>query len=161
MRTGARSAATAPACGGRRGIDAAQMRSHRGPDRIANGLALCALHHRLFDRGALGVDEDLRILVSQHVTLREPEAPVPVMGLVGEPMRPPQPGYDAPATSFMRWHYRNLFVGPQRHPARPGGGSRGPSARAKLPVASPCRSVVGVSIVGRWRSRLGAFCRPT
>ena len=102
------------------GIDAAhvQMRSHRGPDRIDNGLALCVLHHRLFDRGALGLDEDLRILVSQHMTLREPEAPVPVMGLVGEPMRPPQPGYDAPATSFVRWHYRNLFVGPQRHPAR-------------------------------------------
>ena len=38
------------------GIDAAhvQMRSHRGPDRIDNGLALCVLHHRLFDRGALG-----------------------------------------------------------------------------------------------------------
>ena len=76
------------------GIDAAhvQMRSHRGPDRIDNGLALCVLHHRLFDRGALGLDEDLRILVSQHMTLREPEAPVSVMVLAGESMRPPQPG---------------------------------------------------------------------
>ena len=101
------------------GIDAAhvQMRSHRGPDRIDNGLALCVLHHRLFDRGGLGLDEDLRILVSQHMMLLEPEVPVPVMGLVGEPMRLPQPGYDAPATSFVRWHFRNLFIGPQRQPA--------------------------------------------
>ena len=102
------------------GIDAAhvQMRSHRGPDRIDNGLALCVLHHRLFDRGALGLDEDLRILVSQHMMLREEESPVPVKKLVGALMRRPQPGYDTPAVSHVRWHYRNLFVGPQRQPAR-------------------------------------------
>ena len=102
------------------GIDAAhvQMRSHRGPDRIDNGLALCVLHHRLFDRGALGLDEDLRILVSQHMILREEESPVPVKELVGAPIRRPQPGYDTPAVSHVRWHYRNLFVGPQRQPAQ-------------------------------------------
>ena len=98
------------------GVDAAhvKMRSHSGPDRIDNGLALCALHHRLFDRGALGLNEDRRILVSQHMMLREHESPVPVKDLAGAPMRPPQPGYDAPSVSFIRWHYRNLFVGPQR-----------------------------------------------
>ena len=98
------------------GVDAAhvKMRSHSGPDRIDNGLALCALHHRLFDRGALGLNEDRRILVSQHMMLREDESPVPVKDLAGAPMRPPQPGYDAPAVSFVKWHYRNLFVGPQR-----------------------------------------------
>ena len=101
------------------GLDAAhvKMRSHSGPDRIDNGLALCALHHRLFDRGALGLDEDLRILVSQHMMLREDESPVPVKELVGAPMRLPQPGHEAPAVRFVKWHYRNLFVGPERQPA--------------------------------------------
>ena len=98
------------------GIDAAhvKMRSHSGPDRIDNGLALCALHHRLFDRGALGLDEDRQILVSQHMMLREDESPVPIKDLAGAPMRLPQPGYEAPAVPFVRWHYRNLFVGPER-----------------------------------------------
>ena len=102
------------------GVDAAhvKMRSHSGPDRIDNGLALCALHHRLFDRGAIGLDEDRRILVSQQLMLREDEAPVPVKDLAGESMRQPQPGYKAPAVSFVRWHFRYLFVGPQRQPAR-------------------------------------------
>ena len=97
-------------------VDAAhvKMRSHTGPDRIDNGLALCALHHRLFDRGALGLDEALRILVSQHMMLREEESPVPVKALTGERMRLPQPGYQAPAISFVRWHRRNLFIGPER-----------------------------------------------
>ena len=101
------------------GVDAAhvKMRSHSGPDRIDNGLALCALHHRLFDRGALGLDEDLRILVSQHMMTREDESPVPIKELVGVPIRRPQPGYDSPAKSFVSWHYRNLFVGPERQPS--------------------------------------------
>lgn len=100
------------------GVDAAhvKMRSHSGPDRIENGLALCALHHRLFDRGALGLDLDLRILVSQHMMTREAESPVPIKELVGAPMRRPQAGYDSPAKSFVSWHYRNLFVGPERQP---------------------------------------------
>ena len=98
------------------GVDAAhvKMRSHSGPDRIDNGLALCALHHRLFDRGALGLDGNLRILVSQHMMLREEESPVPMKELVGAPMRRPQPGYEAPAARFVRWHHRNFFIGPER-----------------------------------------------
>ena len=58
--------------GGPVAVDAAhvKMRSKSGPDRIDNGLALCALHHRLFDRGGLGLNEDLRILVSQHMIVR-------------------------------------------------------------------------------------------
>jgi hypothetical protein len=35
------------------GVDAAHIRwhAHGGPDEVPNGLALCALHHRLFDHG--------------------------------------------------------------------------------------------------------------
>lgn len=38
-------------------LDAAHIRWHaaEGPDSLDNGLALCALHHRLFDHGALTV----------------------------------------------------------------------------------------------------------
>lgn len=98
------------------GVDAAhvKMRSHSGPDRIDNGLALCALHHRLFDRGALGLSENLRILVSQHMMTREDESPVPIKQLVGAPMRLPQAGYSAPNIAFIRWHNANLFVAPAR-----------------------------------------------
>ncbi len=38
------------------GIEAAHVRwwAFGGPDDLDNGLALCSLHHKLFDRGALG-----------------------------------------------------------------------------------------------------------
>ena len=44
------------------GIEAAHVRWHsqQGPDEIANALALCALHHALFDLGVLGITEDRR-----------------------------------------------------------------------------------------------------
>jgi len=38
------------------GVDAAHIRwhAHGGPDEVPNGLALCGLHHRLFDHGPMG-----------------------------------------------------------------------------------------------------------
>jgi putative restriction endonuclease len=48
------------------GIDAAHVRwfTFDGPDDLDNGLALRALHHKLFDLGAIGLDLSLRALVS-------------------------------------------------------------------------------------------------
>ena len=36
-----------------------------GPDKLDNGLALCSLHHKLFDRGALGLSHEHEIQVSE------------------------------------------------------------------------------------------------
>ena len=43
----------------------------RGPVRIENGPTLCVQHHQLFDFGALGLDRNHRILVSEHLNLSE------------------------------------------------------------------------------------------
>jgi putative restriction endonuclease len=34
---------------------------------VDNGLALCSLHHKLFDYGAFGLSDDYSVLVSQKV----------------------------------------------------------------------------------------------
>lgn len=102
-------------------VDAAhvKMRSHSGPDDIANGLALCVLHHRLFDRGALGLNEDLRVLVSQQMIVRETRALMPLVDLVGRRIDLPQSGYDPPHPNYVNWHYENIFVEPPRVIATP------------------------------------------
>ena len=38
-----------------------------GPSNVRNGLALCVLHHRLFDRGAFTVVADFRVIVAAQV----------------------------------------------------------------------------------------------
>ncbi|HSR51063.1 MAG TPA: HNH endonuclease, partial [Acidobacteriota bacterium] len=51
-------------------IEAVHIKWHQagGPDTERNGLALCALHHKVFDLGAFTLNEDHCILVSERVT---------------------------------------------------------------------------------------------
>jgi hypothetical protein len=60
--------------GGSVGIEAAHIRwfNFGGPDDLDNGLALCSLHHKLLDRGVLGLTSDHRIKVSADFTARTP-----------------------------------------------------------------------------------------
>ncbi len=98
------------------GIDAAhvQMRSQGGPDRIENGLALCVQHHRLFDFGALGLDQEHRIMVSEQLNLSDQESAALIKNLVGSRIRRPLRRYRLPAPEHIDWHNKNLF----KHPAR-------------------------------------------
>ena len=98
------------------GIDAAhvRMRSKGGPDRIENGLALCVQHHRLFDYGALGLDHEHRILVSEHLNLSDQESSARIRSLLGARIRKPLRRYKLPAPEHIEWHTKNLF----KHPAR-------------------------------------------
>ena len=44
-----------------------KWKQHGGPCEIPNGTALCAIHHKAFDKGSIGLDEDMRIRVSPAV----------------------------------------------------------------------------------------------
>jgi len=69
------------------GIEAAHVRWHsqKGPDEITNALALCALHHALFDLGVLGITEERQICVSSLYVARN-EAGRAVDALAGKPL---------------------------------------------------------------------------
>ena len=51
------------------GLEAAHIRWHQagGPDIEGNGMALCSLHHKLFDRGAFTLDSSFRVIVSDDI----------------------------------------------------------------------------------------------
>ncbi|WP_349257479.1 phosphorothioated DNA-binding restriction endonuclease [Actinophytocola sp.] len=94
------------------GVEAAHIRwfTFDGPDDPDNGLALCSLHHKLFDHGALGLDNDLRITVSSNFTSRT-DTGQSVYGLHRRPLRP-RPGTTPPAATHIHWHTREVFKGP-------------------------------------------------
>ncbi|MEV7952693.1 phosphorothioated DNA-binding restriction endonuclease [Streptomyces sp. NPDC088141] len=98
------------------GLEAAHVRwwAFDGPDDIDNGLCLCALHHKLFDKGALGVGEGHRILVSQQFVGRSPTAREQVIGLAGRPLIGPQAGTSPIAASHRSWHTGQVFHGAPR-----------------------------------------------
>ena len=93
------------------GLEAAHVRMHSmdGPDEVSNGVALCVLHHRLFDRGALGIDTKLRILVSEHVHPIEGTQPSDIRSLVRKKIYLPVGTNLPPAREHLEWHYDNLF----------------------------------------------------
>ncbi len=93
------------------GVEAAHVRwwAFDGPDSLDNGLALCVLHHKLFDFGALGLDPDLRIHVSTAFTARTSVGRT-VYDLHGRMLKP-RPGTPVPAADHVSWHRREVFKG--------------------------------------------------
>ncbi len=93
------------------GLEAAHVRwwAFEGPDDLDNGLALCALHHKLFDRGVLGLDGQAQLTVSSQFSART-AAGRAVYDLHGQPLRP-RPGTPLPASRHVAWHSTEVFKG--------------------------------------------------
>lgn len=96
-------------------LEAAHIKWHQagGPDTEVNGLALCALHHKLFDRGAFTLSENLDILVSDRAygTTGFDEW---LMRFHGRKLNHPQRVTYVPDESFRIWHVREVFQGDYR-----------------------------------------------
>jgi len=98
------------------GVEAAHIRWHAlaGPDEVDNGIALCTLHHKLFDQGVIGLTRDRQIQISQHFVGHGSTAETLVLGLVGRPLQGPQPGQPPPAPEHLSWHEKQVFRDPAR-----------------------------------------------
>jgi putative restriction endonuclease len=96
-------------------LEAAHIKWHQagGPSTESNGLALCALHHKTFDRGAFSISDDLRVLVSQDVygTSRAGEWFLAFHG--GRILSPQSPSY-LPKKEYLCWHRAEVFRAPAR-----------------------------------------------
>jgi putative restriction endonuclease len=98
------------------GLEAAHVRwwAFDGPDDVDNALCLCSLHHKLFDKGVLGLGDGRRILVSQRFVGHSPAAREYVTALAGRPVIGPQPGADPVAAVHCSWHTGQVFHGSPR-----------------------------------------------
>ena len=95
------------------GLEAAHIRwhSHDGRDVVPNGLALCSLHHKALDLGAMGLEGKrggFRILVSGRVHGRSPAARR-LVGFRGRAIRAPARAADTPDRRFVEWHRSEVF----------------------------------------------------
>lgn len=104
------------------GLEAAHIRWHAygGPDRVPNGLALCILHHRALDRGAVGLRRDgvsdrepYRLIVSNELSGGS-DAFRQLVGINDQPICPPQAPSLLPDPKFVRWHRKQVFRGEPR-----------------------------------------------
>ena len=96
--------------GGRPEADAAHIRpvEHGGPDSVRNGLALSGTAHWMFDRGLIGLTDNLDIMVSSLVNDRES-----ITAILNESRKALVPSDRSlrPHPTFLNWHRENCFKG--------------------------------------------------
>lgn len=93
------------------GLEAAHIRWHAngGPDEVPNGLALCALHHKAFDRGGISLSDDYRLLVSPALHGQGGAWQNWFSNLEAQLMRLPRHSRHAPNPDYLEWHRRHVF----------------------------------------------------
>lgn len=98
------------------GVEAAHIRWHQsgGPDIEKNGIALCSMHHKLFDRGVFTLSDSRELLVAEqaHGTRGFEEWLMKYHGTkISNPIHPDY----IPRDSFINWHVSEVFRGPSRY----------------------------------------------
>ena len=92
------------------GVEAAHIKWHSegGPAHVTNGMALCMLHHKLFDSGIFTVSTDFTIHTSSSATGESASSLIKIYQ--GSPLGiiPDSPGLK-PAQTFLDWHRKAVF----------------------------------------------------
>ncbi|HAD6299084.1 TPA_asm: HNH endonuclease [Salmonella enterica subsp. enterica serovar Typhi str. CT18] len=93
-------------------LEAAHIRwkQHHGPCEVPNGLALCAIHHKAFDRGSIGLDENMRVVVSDAVNGGGVVQRL-FWDFAGKEIALPPVKENYPGERFVEWHRKEVFRG--------------------------------------------------
>ena len=93
-------------------IEAAHIKWHsaEGPDTPQNGMALCALHHKLFDRGVFTLSDQLAIKVSEQANPTSPGFEEWLGRFKGRDIYFPSEPY-LPDATYVQWHTKRVFKG--------------------------------------------------
>ncbi|QDM18771.1 restriction endonuclease [Tardiphaga sp. vice352] len=94
--------------GGRAEVDAAHIRpvEANGPDTVNNGIALSGTAHWMFDRGLIGLSDELEILISRQVN--DYETIRALVNKTGFALAPQRISH-RPHPHFLNWHRENCF----------------------------------------------------
>ncbi|UOQ92144.1 HNH endonuclease [Halobacillus shinanisalinarum] len=94
------------------GVEAAHIKWHQygGPDMEDNGLALCSLHHKLFDKGIFTVTNGKKVWVSEYASGIENFREM-MTDFHNQNIRMPFSLCYEPSSDFLEWHVREVFKG--------------------------------------------------
>lgn len=78
-------------------------------DRVTNGIALCPNLHRAFDCGLVSIDQEYRVLVSDHL-LEDGTHPYALSSLRGRKIILPDGKHQWPNQENLEWHRKSKFL---------------------------------------------------
>ncbi|MBK8489726.1 MAG: HNH endonuclease [Saprospirales bacterium] len=94
-------------------LEAAHIQWHQagGPDIVVNGLCLCPLHHKLFDRGVFTLNDHLRIQISEAASSNSQAFKDWMLVYEGREIRYPKQEKYYPEDAYILWHVEEVFLG--------------------------------------------------
>lgn len=97
------------------GLEAAHIKWHqfKGPDTEQNGIAMCSMHHKLFDYGLFAITSNLLLKVSTKANGNHAFDDW-LMRFHGKPIRKPQSQKFYPKLEFTNWQANEVFKGRYR-----------------------------------------------
>jgi len=98
------------------GLEAAHIKwfQANGPDEVPNGIAMCSLHHKVFDLGAFKIlPETYQMVFSQHLNGSEGTSQR-MLACHESAMILPQAKEYMPHPNHLDWHSRQVFKNPAR-----------------------------------------------
>ncbi len=92
------------------GLEAAHIKwkQFHGPCDVSNGLTLCAVHHKAFDKGAFSITEDFKVKLSDSLNGGE-QAQRLFFDFEDKPIRLPKRENWMPNVGHLSWHHKEVF----------------------------------------------------
>lgn len=92
------------------GLEAAHIQWHQyeGPDKVENGVAMCALHHKMFDRGVIHINKDMKLIVAHDVKGSPPHT-TRLSNRSGRRIHTPSQAANEPDYQYLSWHRQEVF----------------------------------------------------
>lgn len=92
------------------GLEAAHIKwkQYGGPCIVINGLALCSVHHSAFDIGVIGIDDSMKLMVSEGVNGSKIVERL-FWDFEGKPLLIPKKREYYPLEQFVEWHRGQVF----------------------------------------------------
>ncbi|NQZ09037.1 MAG: HNH endonuclease [Algicola sp.] len=93
------------------GLEAAHIKwkQFNGPCDVQNGLSLCSLHHKMFDKGAFGITDDFKIRISPAVNGGDWVKKL-LFDYEGSMIVLPREKQVQPSASFLDWHHSEVVL---------------------------------------------------
>ena len=95
------------------GVEAAHIQwyNSQGPDVVSNGIALCAIHHKLLDYGAIAFNDDYELIAAKGLKGAKAQLDYLIYNHENKQISLPRNGMEEPSVEYLRWQRKEIFKG--------------------------------------------------
>jgi putative restriction endonuclease len=86
-----------------------KWKQFNGPCTVSNGLALCSIHHKALDKGAITITPDMKVKVSTAV-IGAGIVKQFIWSFENNTIQLPRQNKKAPLEAYLQWHQENVFI---------------------------------------------------